>query len=305
MIKSMENKAPEEILEAEHKVTDDSINDGLLEEGFLSAEFVEEIVSVLPPPPPPEVPKTKLKLPDILCRSRVKSESFILLMDPRRPGVYIDLAKSKYSQQILHEALSNHLLPEIQELIKFFVDKPFTAAVAEADWENPPKFKLQYTSVKNNPKTDKLNDIFAQKALNNPDFKFRALSTELQNLPKKLTEELEKSMDIADIEGLREQIENLIKTLLRAEKDSPEYKKTVKETKSLSRGIGEKVLKNTELVNRVEMDHDHEDLCMIVLDYPTWPAKKAWNYAAPWKVINRRKNEKFLKEMLEELEQLI
>jgi len=299
----MENKVPEKIPEQGTKTNDDSTQGELLEEGFLSAEFVEEIVSVLPPPPPPEVPKAKMKLPDILCRSRVKSESFILLMDPRRPGVYIDLAKSRYSQQILHESLYSHLLPEIQELINFFVRSSFTAAVAEAEWENPPKFKLQYTSVKNNPKTDKLNDIFAQKALNNPDFKFRALSSELQNLPKVLTKDLEKFMDIADIQALHDQIKELIDILLSAEKDSPEYQQAVKETETLPRGLGEKVLKQAELVNRVEMDHDHEDLCMIELDYPTWPAKKVWNYAAAWKMLKRQKNEKFLKEMLEELKE--
>ncbi len=279
-------------------------DNGLLEEGFLSPEFVDEVMAVLPPPPPLEKRPDKAKppkIPDILARRPVKSESFILLMDPRRPGVYIDLANGKYSEQKLHKAMFEHLPPEVQELIRFFINCPHTAAVADAEWEAPPKFKFSYTLLSGFDNKDLLNGIFANKALYNNGIRFRAVSSELKNLPQTLTKGLKGFMDIAVIEELSIKIKELIDILLFAEKGSREYDITLNELHYLPKGMADKITELLKEVKEVELDHEREELCTIELDYPYCKPKQVRNYLVPWKILKRRKYQKLLAKILEEL----
>lgn len=276
----------------------------LLEEGFLSPEFVEELMAVLPPPPPPATSPDKAKppkIPDILVRRPVKSKNFIALMDPRRPGVYIDLVNAKYSEQQLHKVMFEHLPPEVQELIGFFVNFPYTAAVADAEWETPPKFKFSYTVLSGFNNKDLLNGIFANKGLFNKGIKFRAVSSELKNLPQTLTKGLKGFMDIADIEDLSIKIKEYIDILLFAEKGSEEYDITLNELHYLPKGMAGKITELLEPIKEIEIDHEREELCTIELDYPGSRPKQARNYLAPWEIIKRRKYQKVLAEIMEEL----
>jgi hypothetical protein len=295
MEKHQSNEAPNKDLEPANE---------LLEEGFLSPEFVEEVMAVLPPPPPPQERPDNAnppKIPDILARRPIKSESFIVLMDPRRSNVYIDLSKGRYSDQKMHEAQYNHLPAVVQELIRFFVKCPYATAVADAEWEAPPKFTLHYTVLSGFENKDLLNGIFANKALFNDGIKFRAPSVELKNLPQTLTKNLTGFMDIADIEALSIKIKEFIDILLFAEKGSEEYSLTMSDLQNLSKGMREKIIELIELVKQADLDYEREELCTIELDYPTWQPKQAWNYLAPWKVMKRRKYNKLLAEILEEL----
>ena len=316
----MEHKNPDKIQEqtksADENPPDknaEKINDGILDEGFLPPEFIEEVVAVLPPKPPrpkqapPKIPekKDKPEFPDILMRSSVKSESFIVLMDRRRPNVYIDLANGCYSEQKLHESMYDHLNSELRKLITTLTKIPFTAVVADPDWQNPPKFKLQFTVLSNNKKSDELNGIFAQNAFFNNEIKFRALSAELKELPKKLTENLDKYMDISQIEALRERIEQLIRELLKRDYDSAEYHEALTETEELPRGMGEQIIKLINLVKKAELEHDQEDLCQLEFEYPDWEPRQAWNYCVPWKMVKRAKYKNLIKEVLGELEKYI
>jgi hypothetical protein len=316
----MENKKPEKIKEDNEKADENppdnnapGINDGILTEGFLPPEFIEELVEELPPKPPkpkqapPKIPEKKEKpeIRDILKRSPVKSESFIVLMDRRRPNVYIDLANARYSEQKLHESMYDHLKPELQKLIETLKKVPFAAVVAEPDWQNPPNFKLQYTVISNNDKSNEFNNVFAQMALYNDEIKFRPLSAELKELPNKLTENLDKYMDIAQIEALYERIKQLIQELLKQDYDSSEYQEALTETEELPRGMGEKIIKLINLIKRADIEHDHEDLCQLELKYPDWNPRQTWNYCVPWKMVKRARYKNLIKEVWMQLEKFI
>lgn len=307
----------------------DPIHDELLGECVMPSDILEELLEELPPIPatPPPIPK-KVKDDEVVFREAfhgfgrksVKSTSIVILDDPRRPELYIDRETNLYSSQHLNEAQYNHLAPEIRELIGLLVKLPFVAAVAETDWQNPPKFQLQYTIIADCDEKDAFNAIFADKAFFNRGIKHRALSVELANLSQVLTQNLFKFIDPTDFQNLKEKIEDIIKKLMAADPDSPVYesilkemaelsevlpKETPKKIKKLVDAMPPKIKELVDLVNRVEVAHGSEELCMVEFDYPTWELKEAWNYANPYKLIKRRKYRKLLKVIIEQLKQYV
>jgi hypothetical protein len=301
MAEIFSKKTPQETKKGSER---DPIHDEVLGECFLPSEILEEILEELPskatiPPPTP-----KKKDPEALIsfgRKRVKSTNFIVLLDPRRPALVIDRVKNIYSTQRLHEAQYTHLELELQELIRLLLQIPFIAVVAEADWQNPPKFQIQYTLIADRDEKDSFNAIFADKAFFNKGIRHRALSVELENLPRTLTKDLIKTMDIAEVEALHNKIQEIIQKLLAAESGSPVYKSILNELDSLPEGMPEKITELIALVKRVDLEDGSEELCMIKLDYPTWELKEAWNYANPYKLWERRKYRKLLQVIIEQL----
>jgi hypothetical protein len=281
-----------------------SINDELLAEGFLPADFVEEIISELPPEPttPPAIPHpVRPRIQDILGRSRVKSTSFVILLDPRRPGLVIDLEQDAYSRQNLNEKQYDYLDRDMRALIRLFVDIPFVAAVAETNWKNPPNFTFLYTIIADKGEKNSFNAIFADRAFFNKGLKFRNHSVELKNLPDTLTQDLIKTMDIADVEVLRDRIEKIIEKLLATDEDSEVYNSILTEMQELPEGMDKSIIELVNLVKKVELESGVEELCMVEFDYPTWEPKQFWNYGNPFKLYKRRKYRKLLQAILEDL----